>query len=110
MHTARLQAEQAMHFYAGNGTTIYLSSGVCWVKPAPVWLDAPLFIKEIPLHEGEAFIVQRSGWMSVRASKRSEMVCIAPLTLPDRLRRLLSKLGWRRPGSQICSAPVKPES
>lgn len=97
-----------MHFYAGSGSTIYLSSGVCWIKPAPVWLETPLFIKEIPLHEGKAFIVQRSGWMSIRASRRSEFACIAALTLRDRLRRFLS--GWLRPSGQIRSSPVKSEN
>lgn len=106
MHTARLQAEQAMHFYAGSGTTIYLSTGVCWIRPASVWLETPLFIKEIPLHESEAFIVQRSGWMSIRASRRSEFACIAALTLRDRLRRFLNE--WLRPCSRTRSAPVKP--
>ena len=101
MHSARLQAEQAMHFYAGNGSTIYLSSGVCWVSPAPIWLESPYFIREVPLHEGEVFMVQRSGWMSVRAARASQIVCIAAPTLLDRLRRFFSGFAQRRQSGRI---------
>lgn len=61
--------------YASRGTVIAVAQGRICVQPAPIWIGEQLMQEKYILVEGEAHIVQQSGWLAVHAHSDAEIVC-----------------------------------
>lgn len=72
----RLRPGQTMHFHAERGLTVVAAAGAIHLAMIPALPDEQAMRQAIPLREGEAHVVQESGWLAVSAQQPAEMVCI----------------------------------
>lgn len=71
----KLAHGQVERFYARRETVIAVAQGRICVQPAPSWIGEQLVQEQFIVAEGEAHIVQQSGWLAVHAHADAEIVC-----------------------------------
>lgn len=71
----KLARGQVERFYASRETVIAVSQGRICVQPAPSWIGEQLVQEQFIVVDGEAHIVQQSGWLAVHAHADAEIVC-----------------------------------
>lgn len=72
MHITTLRTGQVWNSYISAGSKIHLTAGAISLSEAPTWGDAHGFFHETILQEGATYLVQRSGWLLIKASKNTE--------------------------------------
>jgi hypothetical protein len=107
----QLRGNQVYWVWAARGAILLAAGGsvlVAWQAVAEY-----IFCGEILLQEGECYAVERSGWLCLRADKRSaergdliEIAMIEPATTGNYWRRLIEKFGLFRKKAATCGSPA----
>lgn len=66
---------QVRRLYASRATVIAVAQGSVCIQPAPIWIGEQLMQEKFIIIEGEAHIVQQSGWLAVHAHSDAEIIC-----------------------------------
>ena len=102
--TTRLLPGQTLRMAVDAGFTLLVTQGCVNVTAPPTWFGETMFNVKTPLHEGEAHVVERGGWIEIQALSPAR---VGPVPRPaartaasvSRVARLLQSLragvAWR---------------
>lgn len=103
---AHLKAGQVLRLYAKAGASFLVTQGTVSIAEAPVWSGDQFLNQSTILGEGEFYVLQRRGWITVDAHKFAEVlwqqrnantIIPHPPRFGGLLRRLLSaRLSWKK--------------
>ncbi|MGC3985425.1 MAG: hypothetical protein QM777_12265 [Pseudorhodoferax sp.] len=100
LHTTSLAAGQRLVLAVDAGTTLVAARGALRVEEAPRWLAERMVPVARQVGEGQAHVVERSGWLCVQAVEEAQLVRLLPRTPMARLRDwLLRRRGAVRPAA-----------
>ncbi|MFC3107295.1 hypothetical protein ACFQAT_06695 [Undibacterium arcticum] len=74
----RLTTGQALRLHADAGTGILATEGSISVAEAPLWSGDQFLRRSTMLREGEFYVVQDRGWITVDAHGPAEVLCHQP--------------------------------
>jgi hypothetical protein len=74
----RLCRGQALRLHAAAGTAIVVTDGCLRLQESPLWLCESMFAQSGLLRAGEHHLLERSGWIELRAERASELLLFAP--------------------------------
>ncbi|GHD56425.1 hypothetical protein [Jeongeupia chitinilytica] len=113
----RLAPRQTVSFAVGRGSVLHVVHGAVSLLASPQWLAETLITGEHPLRQGEHWLFERDGRITLRTDGlRAELTYQAPFTVaatPRHLPRLVTFRRWQRrmvqAGNPDLPAPVTPE-
>jgi hypothetical protein len=71
--TTCLQAGQTLRVSVDPGSTLVVTQGSVHVASPPTWFGETMFTMKTMLHEGEAHVVERGGWIEVSAQSAAQV-------------------------------------
>jgi hypothetical protein len=83
--TTPLAAGQRLHFAVDAGTTLLAVRGAVRIEEAPRWLAERMVPVGRQLAEGQAYVVEQTGWLCVQALGEAQLARVLPRTLAARL-------------------------
>lgn len=93
LHTIPLAAGQCLHLALDAGTVLLAAQGDLRVDEAPRWLAERLVPVGGAVGEGQAYVVQQSGWLAVTAQGQARLAQVPPPGLA--VRAVEWMLRWR---------------
>lgn len=100
LQTTPLAAGQRLHLAVDAGTVLVAAHGSLRVDEAPRWLAEQLVPVGRWVGEGQAYVVQQSGWLAVTAQGEARLAQVPPPGLAARaVARLLGVLSNGRPAA-----------
>ncbi len=93
LHTIPLAAGQCLHLAVDAGTVLVAAHGSLRVDEAPRWLADRLVPVGHCVGEGQAYVVQQSGWLAVTAQGEARLAQVPPAGLAARTVEWM--LRWR---------------
>lgn len=98
----QLQAGESLFVYLAAGTWLAVAAGQLHVAGAPRWLGTQVVSLQTRLAEGEASLLEESGWLTLTATRGSSRLTIRRSATPSRKARLVAWL--RRAGGLFISS------
>lgn len=102
--STRLLPGQTLRMAVDAGFTLLVAEGCVNVISPPTWFGETIFNLKTPLNEGDAHVVERGGWIEIRALSPARVGAVPRPAAPtaasaSRVARLLQLLGagaaWR---------------
>ena len=87
-----LQRGESLYVYLRAGTTIVSTAGTLEPTGSPRWLGGEVFPAQATLAEGEAWLLEESGWLTLAAAQHDSSVSVFRIEAPSPLRDWLRKV------------------
>lgn len=100
LQTTPLAAGQRLHLAVDAGTVLVAAQGGLRVDEAPRWLAERLLPVGRWVGEGQAYVVEQSGWLAVTAQGEARLALVPPPGLAARaVEWMLRRRGAARPAA-----------
>lgn len=100
LQTILLAAGQRLHLAVDAGTVLVAAHGSLRVDEAPRWLAERLVPVGRSVGEGQAYVVEQSGWVCVMAQEEARLAQVVP---PGLAARLVGRLLRPRSGARAAA-------
>lgn len=102
--TVHLQGGESLCVHLKAGTTIVSTAGRLELTGSPRWLGGEVFPARTTLAEGEAWLAEENGWLTVAAAQYGSSVSIFHINAPSRWSHVLRWLHGLRPAARLLTA------
>ncbi|MES2510568.1 MAG: hypothetical protein V4625_11610 [Pseudomonadota bacterium] len=86
----RLQAGESLLVYLAAGTRLAVAAGQLQVTGAPRWLGGQVVTLHNRLAEGEASLLEESGWLTLTAMRDGSLLTISRSQVPPHRTSLMA--------------------